>query len=290
MQTDLYDNNNGKPITDIRTVKTDMLLYIDADRAQLRQSISKGQSQSVLQGVSVQTEANGKIIRYFDKRGHVYVRDKAANNILAYSVENGSIDKEFVVEELKKTRYICDFSINPKNGDFMAISNGGDLMYKSTNAARPDAFYRFTGRDKERFASLSVDWNAQLLSTVGTITIDNVIYQHIVYLYSISDTSNISLVVQSKVWQTEKSNSIDMIGHIYFDQIEASTFICCFTAATSLILVFKYDIAMHIIEKASLIQRLSNGKTCVVKQAFDQFYVCFNSPDIAIVKIKLLSI
>lgn len=284
-QAEMFDNNNGKPITDLVRVLEDKIFFIDSDRVQLKESISKYQSQSVLQNVCADTNSRGKILRYFEKRNHLYVKGNEENTILVVSLDHGSIEKEIIISEASKSRHICDFSVNPQNGDMMALTERGDVIFRATNAARPDAYYKFDGREKERFEALAVDWQNNLLVAVGTQTLEKQNHQHIVYVYDITDSSNVKLIAQSKKWQTKEPEFVDSVGHVYLQEIEGLQYICCFTDATSSLIVFRFTPDSHSIELVSYPQKLNKGRTFDVRQAYGKFYACFDSPDLAQVTI-----
>jgi hypothetical protein len=284
-QAEMFDNNNGKPITDLVRVRGDQTFFIDSDRVQLKESVSKHQSQSVLQNVCADSSSRGKILNFYEKSNQLYVKGNEANTILVVSLDHGSIENEIIISEPAKGRTIAEFSVNPKNGDLLAITTGGDVIFRSTNAARTDAFYRFDGREKERFASVSVDWEAGLLVAVGTQTLEKQNHQHVVYVYDIKDISEIKLVAKSKKWQTKDPQDADTVGHVYLQEIDGHQYICCFTDFTSSLIVFRYTADSQTIELVSYPQKLNKGRTFDVRQAYGRFYACFDGQDLALVNI-----
>lgn len=284
-QAEMFDNNNGKPVTDLVRVTGDKVYFIDADRVQLKQSVSKHQSSSILQNVCADASSRGKILKYFEKGNQLYVKGNEANTILVVGLDQGSIENEIFAGEVKKGRSICDFSVNQLNGDVLALTNGGDVIFRSTSSTRPDAFYRFDGREKERFCSVAVDWEANLLVVVGTQTLEKQNHQHIVYVYDITDTSEIKLVAKSKKWQTKDPQFVDLVGHVFLQEIEGYQYVCCFTDATSSMIVFRYAPGTQNIELVSYPQKLNKGRTFDVKMAYGTFYACFDNPDLATVRI-----
>lgn len=284
-QADMFDNNNGKLITDLIKVNESKIYFIDADRVQLKESVSKHQAQSVLQNVCADSASRGKIIKFYEKRNQLYVKGNEANTILVVSLDHGSIEKEIIVSEPKKDRTICDYFVDQQNGDVLAITTGGDVIFRGTNQARADAFYRFGGREGEVFGSLAVNSTAKILVTVGTQTLEKQNHQHILYVYDVTNTSDVKLVAKSKKWQTKEPEYVDTVSHIYLQEIEGHQYVCCFTDATSSLIVFRYSIDTHAIDLVSYPQKLNKGRTYDVKQAFGYFYACFDSPDLAVVNI-----
>lgn len=284
-QAELSDNNNGRPVIDVIKAKDDKVYFIDSDRVQLKVSVSKHQAQTVIQNVCSEHACTGKILKAFDKKNQLYVLGNEANTIIVISLDHASIEKEIFVSESKNGRSICSFEVNPANGDVIALTNGGDVVFRGSDAARPDAFYRFDGREGEKFSSNAVDWGKGILVAVGTQTLEKQLHQHIVYVYDCRDTSDVKLVCKSKKWQTKEPEFIDTVGHVFLQEIDGFHYICCFTDATSSFVVFRYSSNNQNIDLVSYPQKLNKGRTADVKQAFGYFFACFDNPDLALVDI-----
>ena len=285
-QAEVSDNNNGKPILDVFKAPNGKLFFIDSERVQLKVSVSKHQAQTVLTNVCSDADSRGKILRYFEKGNCLYVKGNEQNTIIVYNLDSSSIQQEFFVAEAKQGREIADFCLNPFNGDVLAVTDRGDIVFRGTNPARADAFYKFGGREGEVFCSLAVDWSAGVLTTVGTQTLEKQLHQHVVYVYDIKDTSNVTLISKSKIWQTKDPQFKDKVSHVRLHQIEDYWYVCCFTDATSSLVVFRYSPNYQTLDLVSYPQKLAkSGKTFDVKQAFGNFYACFDNQDLAVVNI-----
>lgn len=285
-QVEVSDNNSGKPIADFVRSKDDKIFYIDTDKSQLKESIGKRQSQSILQNVWANPGSSGKLLKYYERKNQIYVRGQENNSILVYSLEHGSIEQEFIIKEINKSSSICAFSVNPKNGDLIAVSDNGDIFFRGTNPARPDAFYKFTGRENEKFAAVAVDWEANLLIAVGTQSVENQNYRHMMYIYCMKDTNQVKFITHSDIWETKGSNSADLVSYVFLQEVRGRQFICCFTEVTSSLYVFQYSPSLQAIEPVSLPLKLSQGRVVDVKKAFGNFYACFGDSEIALVTMN----
>ena len=154
----LYDNNNGKPISDILVDNTNHVYFVDSDRLQLKRSDALHKATVVLQSVCSNQDQKGKIIRLFLKKNLIFVRGNESNTIIVLNQGANRIEDEITFENLKSGRSIVDFEVDPVRGDIVALSTSGDVLIRGGEDAARDAYLEAKTRAGERFRAVAVDW------------------------------------------------------------------------------------------------------------------------------------
>lgn len=281
----LSDNNHGKPITDILVDNTNQVYFIDSERLQLKRSEALHKASVVLQAVCSESNQRGKIMRLFLRKNLIFVKSNESNTVVVLNQAAGRIEEEIEFPQLKGSKKIADFDVDPQRGDIVAISNTGDVLIRGGEDSHRDAFYEFKGREKERFRAVAVDWEHGLLITVGTQTQGKYLHQHVLYVYDITDPARLSLRCKTKLWETNEPEFRDSVAFCYLQKIQDSWYISCFTDFTSAIVVFKFDDYFNSVEIVSFPQRLNKSKLTDVRQAFGYYYASFESQDLSKIKI-----
>ncbi len=281
----LFDNNHGKPITDILVDNMRQVYFVDAERLQLKKSEALHKASVVLQSVSSEQGPKGKLLRLFLRKNWIYVKSNEQNTIVVLNQDANRIEEEVHFPQLKGNRNIADFDVDPARGDIVAISTHGDVIVRGGEDSKRDAFYAFKGRENERFRAMAVDWEHGLLITVGTQTLGKYLHQHVLYVYDIKDSSRLSLRCKTKLWETNEPEFRDSVIFTFLEKIQENWYISCFTDYTSSIVVFKFDDYFNNVDIVSFPQRLNKGRTTDVRQAFGTYYCAFDNQDLARVRI-----
>ena len=279
-QAVVYDNNYGTPVTDIIKDNTGQVYFVDTDRLQLKQSIAKFSAKVILQNVNGDVANRGKILKLFLKKNWLYVLGNEANTIIVYNQGSDRIETEVTITEFKKGKSIVDFAINPATGDIIALSSGGDVVFRSLEDSRLDSCYRFTGRENERFKSLHVNWENKWLFTTGTQTVSKQDHKHVIYAYDISHPEKLAYKCKSETWTTHDPQFRDTIVGVFAEKVKESWYVVCFTHATSSVVAFRFDDYYNHIDIASFPQRINKGHISDVKQDFGYLYAAFDNQDL----------
>ena len=283
----VFDNNHSRPITDVVTDNAGKIFFVDSERVQLKESISRHNSSTVLQNVSSDDTDRGKVLKLFAQKNLLYVKGNESNTIVILNQDLHMIEQELTFTQFKKSRRLVDFAVNPKDGSILALSNAGDIAFNSVFDDRPASGFSFAPRECERFRSLAVNWEKGLLVTAGTQTVAKYIHKHIIYVFDISDPANIVLKTRSKVWETQEQEFVDGVSHVFIQEVDSIWHIVCFTNFTSSSVVFRYDADFNEVAIVSFPQRLSKGQINDVRQGFGAFWVSFESQDM--VKLRIHS-
>lgn len=281
----LFDNNHGKPITDILVDNTNQVYFIDSERLQLKRSDALHKATSILSSVCSAADQRGKIMRLFLRKNWIFVKSNEANTIIVLNQGANRIEEEIHFSQLRGGRGIVDFDVNQTNGDVIAVSSAGDVLIRGGEDSGRDAYYEFKGRQQERFRALAIDWEHGLLVTVGTQTLGKYLHQHILYVYDIKDPAKLSLRCRTKIWETNEPEFKDTITQVFLEKIGQGWYISCFTNFTSSIIVFKFDDYFNNVDIVSFPQRLNPGRITDVRQAFGAYYACFDNQDLARIRI-----
>ena len=279
-QSDVADNNNGKQIIDFVQDADKNAFFVDSERVQLRHSVNRHQSGIVATGVCPDVRSRGKILKLWGKRNLIYALGSDPNTLMVINHNNGSIVEEVYFSGVKKGRSVIDYAVNQADGSIYALTNTGEICFKSFNESQKDGYFEFNRRAKERFRSVAIDWEKKILVTVGTVTLEKYRHQHINYVYDISDVNGIALKCSSEVWETVEPEFKDSVSHVFVTRSAGQDYVCCFTDTTHSLVVFRLDSGFNELELVSFPHRINEGHLVDVRHHNGIFWTASNHHDI----------